>query len=404
MAKKGMNRREFLGASAFGLLSTRLGFPLLKTQSSQEEQPYKIIYRTLGKTGLRIPLISFGVMNSDKPALLHKALEMGIKHFDTAHGYLRGNSEKVIGEVLEQTGQREKVYIATKMRFARDKGVFLKEGDGRDLGANEENFNALLDKSLERLRTDYVDILYLHSCDTPQMVTFEPLMNILVKTKKSGKARFVGVSIHSNEPEVIRAAVDAGIYDVVLTAYNIMQEYKEDVKKAIQYAAEKNVGIVAMKTLGGNRLNRDTSIEIDRAAALKWVLGDENVCTAIPGMTTFEQMEFNFKVMGDLSLTESEKREVKLASMLSGTLYCQNCRYCLSSCPSKVEIPVLMRAFMYEEGYGNHIQAELTVAELHEEKGLKVCRTCSSCTASCRYGKDIPDRLKYLLAKGFDRC
>jgi len=399
MGNKGINRREFMGRTSLGLLSTGFGLPLLKIRPISQEQPLKIVYRTLGRTKLRIPIVSFGVMNSDSPDLLRKALDTGIKHYDTANSYLRGNSEKVIGEVMQETGMRDKVYISTKIFLPRDqaKGVYVPE-------ANEENFNKILNISLQRLRTDYVDILYLHRMESVAMLNYEPTMRALEKAKESGKTRFIGVSVHGYEPDMLRAAADAGIYDVVLTRYNFVQEHREEVKKAIQYAAGKGVGIIAMKTQGGRQLQEGKKMEVNNEAALKWVLNDENVCTAIPGMTTFDQMDLNIKVMNDLALSAAENRELQLASMLRGTLYCQDCRSCIPTCPHKVEIPTLMRAYMYAEGYENHIQASMTVAELSEHCGLQVCQNCSYCKASCRYGININGRLKSLMAKGLYRC
>jgi len=382
MSHKKINRRDFIEKAASGLFSTSFALPLLEAGLANRGQPQKIVCRTLGRTKLRLPIVSFGVMNSDSPDLIKEALDRGISHLDTAYLYLRGNSERVIGEVLERAGKRDKVYVATKMRFARDasKGVFLLKGSGREPAATEENLFQQLEICLKRLRTDYVDILYLHSCYSPQMATYEPLMNALVKVKKAGKARFIGVSTHRDEPNVIRATADAGIYDVVLTAYNFVQERREEVKKAIQYAAEKDLGVVAMKTQGGTRLQEEGKMEVNHEAALKWVLNDENVCTTVPGMTTFDQLYLNLKVMSDFALSEAEKRELQLASMLKGTLYCQNCRSCISTCSHRVEIPTLMRAYMYAQGYGNPIQARITTAALPEKSGLNVCRDCSAVT------------------------
>lgn len=398
MDKKGFNRREFMGKAAAGLVTAGLGMTACKPTETSEKQTPGLIYRTLGRTGLKIPIVSFGVMNSDSPDLLKKAMDMGINHLDTAFLYLRGNSERMIGEVLEETGNRDKVFVATKMRFNRDreKHVFLLEGAGVQPGATEENFFKQLETSLERLRTDYIDILYLHSCYSPAMATFEPLMNALVKAKEQGKARFIGISTHRDEPNVIRSAVDAGIYDVVLTAYNYLQKHREEVKEAIQYAAAGNIGVVAMKTQGGNSINEDENISVNHKAALKWVLNDKNVCTSIPGITTFEQMDLDFSVMQDLTLTEAEKRDLQLTSMLSGHLFCQNCRTCVPSCPQKVEIPTLMRAYMYAQGYGNLVQAESTISELPQDRGLNICRSCSVCSAACPNGIAIDSRLQKL--------
>jgi len=340
------------------------------------------------------------VMNSDSPDLIRKALDTGIKHLDTAHSYLRGKSETVIGEVLKGRGGRDRVYIATKMRFERDrdKGVFLPAGGARSPGATEENLTKQLAESLSRLQTDHVDILYLHNCTTPAMVNYEPMMKAFTKVREQGKARFIGISTHENEPDCIRAAADAGIWDVVLTAYNFMKDNREEVRQANAYAAQRGVGIVAMKTQGGVRLNAEKKVEVNHAAALKWVLNDENVCTAIPGITTFDQMDLDFGVMGNLKLSDQERRDLEISAMLKGPLYCQNCRKCIPSCPHSVRIPTLMRAFMYQEGYGNPCQAQMTVADLPADRGLEVCRDCSTCTASCPKGIDIHGRLRSLMA------
>lgn len=395
-----INRRDFIGRTAIGLASAGLGVPFISRKADAQGQPSRIVYRTLGHTNLKVPIVSFGVMNTDSPNLIRRAIEMGVKYLDTAHGYLRGNSEVSIGKTLEGDRTRDKVYISTKMRFGRDqeKGVFLAE-DGREPGATQENFDKQLGISLSRLRTDYVDILYLHSCDTPQMVTYEPLMNALMKTKKAGKTRFLGISTHVNEPACIRAAVDSGIYDVVLTAYNVMKDNKEEIKQAVLYAAGKNIGIVAMKTHGGNRLNRDPDARVDHEAAYKWVLNDENVGTTIPGMTTFEQLDFNFRVMGDLALSAAEEKELLRSAKKQQGAYCQNCRSCTTSCPQGVEIPVLMRAYMYAEAYGNLVQAKSTVDELPEDRSLKECSNCGQCSAFCANGIPIADRLRTLMAR-----
>ena len=401
MAPKDFNRRQFIQATALGAVTAAgLRAPILRAETNAAPATPKIPHRTLGRTKLSLPLLSFGVMNSDSPDLIRKGLDMGITHLDTAHVYMRGNSEKAIGKVLEARGGRDKVYIATKMRFEQDgdKGTFSSRGGLRHPGATEENLLQQLDKSLGRLRTDYVDILYLHSCSTPAMVTYEPMMKAFTKVKEQGKARFIGISTHTDEQDCIRAAADAGVWDVVLTAQNFMKKNREEIKQANAYAAAKGVGIIAMKTQGGVRLNEEKKVEVNHAAALKWVLGDENICTTIPGITTFDQMDLDFSVMGNLALSPEELRDLEISAMLPGPLFCQNCRACLSTCPCNVQIPTLMRAFMYKEGYGNLYQAQMTVADLPPHRSLAVCTNCPSCTATCPNGIAIHDRLRSLMA------
>jgi uncharacterized protein len=270
--------------------------------------------------------------------------------------------------------------------------VFSNEGGGFAPAATAENFNKQLEQSLGRLQTDHVDVLFVHACDSAAMVNFEVTMNAAVKAKEAGKARFIGVSGHRSA-EIIRAAVDAKVYDVVLATINFQLQDKDDVAKAIAYAKENGVAIVAMKTQGGARRpggpeNPADAASFNHKAALKWALNLDGVCTAIPGMTTFDQLALNFSVMEDLALTEEEKKDLKLSS-LNGEGYCQNCRACVPQCPANVEVPSLMRAAMYAEGYGNISQAEFTLGMLPENRGLEACRGCSECRVDCMHGVHV---------------
>ncbi|HNW59998.1 MAG TPA: aldo/keto reductase [bacterium] len=388
MASDKMARRQFLRSGSLGLLLAGLGMPAAKGLAAEKEKIKKIPRRVLGRTRLKIPILSFGVMNSDSPDLINRALDSGITHLDTANGYLRGNSEKSIGNVLKQRGGRDKVILSTKIWLARDfqKGVFSTEDGSWAPGATPENFSKLLNASLERLQSDYVDILYIHACDNAQMVNYEPLMNAARAAQQAGKARFIGVSCHAAVAEVVRAAVDAKIYDVAEIAFNVWREDKEQIREALAYAKEHGLGIVAMKTQGGNP--REGATAVNHPAALKWVLRHPEVTTAIPGMTSFDQLDLNLASAANLDLSDEEENYLKLGAIEKGRL-CQGCRACVVQCPHGVEIPSLMRASMYATGYGNLSQAEWTLATLPERQGLGACRSCSSCTAVCAHALDI---------------
>jgi len=396
---KNYNRREFLSRTVSGMASVGLLGVSGKALSSLDRQELtpgpnkKIIYRTLGKTGIKLPIVSMGVMNSDNPNLVKAALDTGIVHLDTANVYLRGNSERVIGEVLERYGNRDKVYVATKMRFERDrwKGIFSLKG-GEDPAAVPENLFKQLETSLQRLRTDYVDILYLHSCYSPQMANFEPLMNALVKVKKQGKARFIGTSTHIDIANVIRATVDAKVYDVVLTAYNFRQSPVKEIEKAIDYAAKAGLGVIAMKTQAGVYWDREKKHQINMKAALKWALQNENICTAIPGITTFDQLNMDISVMEDLTLSPKEKADLKLGQKrgMKG-LYCQQCGKCIAQCRESLNIPTLMRSYMYAYGYRNSALAKETLQSVDLPNAP--CTNCHTCTVTCTMGFDVRNKI-----------
>ena len=389
MRTKGMGRRDFLKSSVAGLG----GFIYL---GSQENQPFKLVedkredekrmvYRVLGKTGIKVPVITMGVMNTDNPNLVKAALNAGMFHLDTAQTYQRGTQEAMIGEVLKERS-RDSFSIATKARPSIDQNTGLYSAE-----ATEEAYAQKIDTSLKSLGLDYVDIFYHNNIWVRETALYEPILKTLEKAKKAGKIRSIGISTHRNEPEVIQAAIDSKVYDVVLTAYNFRQQHAAEVKRAIAKAAEAGLGIVAMKAIGGRAIMEKPGAEsIDAKAALKWVLQDSNVHTIISGFTTFDQMNMNLSIMKDMALTKSEKESLREATLLSG-LYCQGCGQCVSQCAYQLPIPYLMRAYMYVYGYRNLVAAQDLLFSLNLP--AVICGDCASCPVKCLNRWNVSDRI-----------
>jgi predicted aldo/keto reductase-like oxidoreductase len=373
-----LKRRSFLKWGAAGLagmaVDSTSGNPAGIRQPAETLKKNKFVVRPLGKTGIRLPVVSMGVMNSDNPNLVRAALDRGIVLLDTAQGYQRGRNETMIGGVLKGR-PRDSYVIATKVPAESTAEEYIR------------NFEI----SLHRLGLEHVDILHVHDCSSQQAVMSEPVLNALEKIKKEGKARFVGVSTHGNEPEVIRAVVEGKFHDVVLTAYNFRQRNREDIQKAIAEAGAAGVGVIAMKTQAGRFWDKARQQPINMKAALKWALNNPNVTTAIPGMTTFDQLDLDLSVMEDLALTEPEKKELQL-EVASAGLYCQQCGRCRPSCRESLPLPSLMRSYMYAYGYRNLEAAYDLIQEL--DLPPNPCRSCVSCAVRCVQGFDVADRVK----------
>jgi hypothetical protein len=392
--KKKQSRRSFIKKSVSGLAGAVLLPSVLQGDSPQQSPPAesaaakkgKIIYRTLGKTGLKLPVISMGVMNASNPDLVKAALDAGIVKLDTAWYYQFGRNETMIGEVIKGR-PRDSFVIATKVFEPRDRETGLFPPD-----AKADTFIEKFHTSLQRLGLDYVEILYLHNVSRKESALFEPYLNAMKKLKKEGKVRFLGVSTHANEPEVIRTAADSGAYDVVLTAYNFKMPHRDEVKKAIDHAAQKGLGIVAMKTQAGVYWDgKEKQHPINMKAALKWALQDENIHTAIPGFTTFDQLYQDFAVMEDLTLTPQEKEDLVPPQDLSLTgFYCQQCGTCRGQCPAKLDIPTLMRSYMYAYAYRNLEQASATIQMA--DFSTFPCTGCDTCKVKCTMGFAIKER------------
>jgi len=231
------SRRDFFRKGLTGLVGIAIAPAMVSAEISAAEKAgkkqRKIERRTLGKTKLELPVVSMGVMNADNPDLVRAALDAGIGYLDTANYYQRGRNEEMIGGVLKGR-PRDSFAIGTKVLGSpldRKTGLYSKE-------ATAEPFIEKFETSLKRLGLDHVEILFHHNVVRKGGALHEPYLTALQELKKQGKARFVGVSTHMNEPEVIRAAIESGVYDVVLTAYNFRQPHVTEVEKAIAEANE----------------------------------------------------------------------------------------------------------------------------------------------------------------------
>jgi predicted aldo/keto reductase-like oxidoreductase len=386
------SRRSFIKKGAAGLAGAVVLPSVLKGQekeaAAKKKKERKLIYRTLGKTGLKLPIVSMGVMNADNPKLVEAALDAGMIHLDTAHVYQRGRNEEMIGKVIKGR-PRDSFVLATKVPgggMDRKTGLFTKQTDPK---AFVEKFHT----SLKRLGVDYVEIFYLHSVVKKEAVMYEPLLSAMVKLKKEGKVRFIGVSTHRNEPEVLRAAADSNVYDVVLSAYNFNQPHVKKMDEALAYAVKKGIGTVAMKTQAGVYWDRERTRQINMKAALKWALQNENIHTSIPGFTTFDQMELDLSVMENPALTPKEKADLKLGDKLSGLhgLYCTQCGSCQAQCPHGLDIPTMMRSYMYAYGYKSPGLAKDTLREI--DLSTVPCSQCGTCGVQCTMGFDVKNKV-----------
>jgi uncharacterized protein len=383
-AMSNINRRGFIRTGIAGAAGIVALSPSL-AGAVPGVQPDDIIYRTLGKTGMKVPVISFGVMRADNPNLCKAAYEKGIRLFDTANGYQNGNNETMLGNLLKNY-QRDSFYLATKVKPAG----YDREGKPSDQ-TTAEDFLTKFNTSLTRLQMDHVDILYVHDIRNPEMLEYKPIIDAVKKLKKEGRAKHIGFSTHANEPVVIAAAASQDFWDVVLTAYNFKQTYVTELQSSISKAASAGIGIVAMKTMaGGGFLDKEKTKPINSSAALKWVLSNPDITTTIPGMTDFDQLDLNVKLLANISITEDEKKDLIVASTETG-LYCTGCTKCLASCRKNLPVPDLMRAYMYAYGYSNPGMAQNLLGEIGT--GYNPCSDCHGCTVRCTRNFDIRDKI-----------
>ena len=400
MRKREWNRREFIVKPVLLAGAARLvgKAEALLANPTVAQDGIPILQRTLGKTGIRLPIVSMGVMNADIPGLLRRAYELGIRHFDTAAGYQQGRNEEMVGSVIKEMGVRDKVVISTKQP-SRDHSQNSAEAKHR--------FVEAVESSLKRLQMDHVDILYHHSVDSVEDAQSEGPLEALQMLKKDGKARFIGLSTHRTV-DVLSEAIRLNVFDVALVMMNYTMAHDSAVLTTIERAARSGMGIVAMKTQAGGTVRPDAKLPKELPAAsqtalLKWVLNHDFVTTAIPGCSTYEHLEQDFTVARKLAYTDEEKNFLADKSFAAQAEFCQQCGECRSDCSMQVDIPVLMRSHMYAVQYRNPVMAREMLASTALGRGLDACGGCESCAATCRnmvqIGRKIAD-LKYLSKSG----
>jgi len=253
-----------------------------------------------------------------------------------------------------------------------------------------EDFLGKFKESLSRLQLDYVDILLIHDVSNPELLKHKPLISALTQLKKEKKTRFVGFSTHSNMAVMLQEAANSDFWDVVLTSFNFMLNNIDEMNQAIKKAADAGIGIVVMKSLAGGFMDKERKKPVNATLALKWVLSNPNVHTIIPGMTSFDHLETNLKVLADPVMTEQEKQEL-LAMAGEPGLFCVNCNKCLNACPYNLPVPDLMRAYMYAYGYANLRMAYDLLGELGT--GVSPCINCTECKVQCTKGFDIRTKI-----------
>jgi predicted aldo/keto reductase-like oxidoreductase len=323
-------------------------------------------------------------MRADSPGLCKAAYENGINFFDTANGYQGGNNEKMLGNIFKDL-PRSSFMVETKIKPA---------GVGRDGlptdQTTEEDILGKFDITLSRLQLEYVDIILIHDVSNPELLKHKPLLSALTRLKKEKKTRFVGFSTHGNMPAVINAAASTDFWDVIITSYNFMLNNIDEMNNALKKANEAGIGIVAMKTMAGGFKDKERTKPVNATIALKWALSNPNVHATIPGMTTFDHLANNLKVLADPVMNDQEKQEL-LAMRSEPGLFCLNCRKCLSECQLNLPVPDIMRAFMYAYGYSNLRMAYELLGELGT--GASPCINCTECTVNCTNGFNVREKI-----------
>jgi len=380
-------RRDFLKKSILGISGAAILPQALRASTSTPPALPSLPGRVLGKTGIKTPLISMGTSGATNPGFIRSAYDAGIRLFFSANYYGQGNNEILVGQGLKGF-PRDSYTIGTA---ASADGLDQKTGTFTK-GFDTQAYIKKAEESLKRFGLDHVDFLLFPYAGKREMVLEDGLLKAMQELKKQGKVRFVGIASHDHVEEALKAAADSGVYDVAMPAYNYKSAGTPSMDEALAYAAGKGIGIVAMKTTAGAAESKSGPV-INTDAALKWVLKNENVATIVSGMSSIEEMQKNLAMIKNLKMTDQELKDLDLAHVMSEPgLYCHQCKDCLPQCPGNLDIPTLMRGYMYAYGYHNFEHAYYTVAD--SRISGNPCDLCDECRVNCRAGFNVREKVR----------
>ena len=330
----------------------------------------KLQERPLGRTGLVVKRVGFGgipiqrIPKEDAVLTVRKAYEMGVNFFDTARAYT--TSEERIGEALEDV--RGDVFIASKSVHKDREGLLVD-----------------LEVSLRNLRTDYIDLYQLHMVSKEE--TWERIrgpggaLEGLLEAKDEGMINHLGITSHS--PELMMEVLREGIFETVMIPYNYLTQ--RPAEGLLPLCAELGVGTIVMKPFGGGALT-------NARTALRYVLGNENVDVAIPGMMSAAEIEENVTVgSGGFDLSQEDLKLIEEDRKLLGDQFCRACDYC-QPCPQGIPISFVLRTedqFLRLTGWTPRLVRVIPEAE----PKVASCLRCGQCEGKCPYQLPIMDLL-----------
>ena len=351
--KDSFSRRDFLRSISAATVGTFM-FPF-NSRDAKSAEGSGMPTRSLGSTGINVPILSFGGSVNLPQLMLRQAFKWGVTYWDTAHSYMGGNSEKLIGNYLMKYPQdRNQIFIVTKS--------YAWSGDA---------MTSDLDQSLERMKTDYVDLFFVHGISS-----IDDINNTTKiwadKKKNEGKIRLFGFSTHHNMEECMLGASNLGWIDAIMMSYNFRLMQTDFMKRAVDACANVGIGLIAMKTQGGGSLKSSSETEPDLVdkllkkgftsaqAKLKAVWENPNIASICSEMPNMRILKENVSAaLNRTRLSSGDQERLQLYAHETRRDYCKGCaRICEAAVDGEVPISDIMRFLMYWTSYGDRSRAE----------------------------------------------
>ena len=341
----------------------------------------------LGLGTMRLPVIDgdYARIDEERSAeMIALAMEAGINYYDTAWGYHSGQSEPVVGKLLEKY-PRESFYLASKFPGYQVENLERKE--------------EIFESQLERCRVDYFDFYLFHTVSESNIDNYlneekYGLCSYLVEQKKKGRIRHLGFSVHA-ELETTKRFLEAYGEHVEFcqVQLNWIDWDYQDAKAKIELLKEYNIPVWVMEPLRGGklaalpeeceaRLRALRPAETIPAWSFRYLQSIPSVTVTLSGMSNREQLEENIRTFAtEEPLSDTEIATLyEIAETMTRSVPCTACRYCVDGCPQSLDIPHLIKK--YNEAIF-HGKVSKSVLEMEEDALPTSCIGCAACEAAC---------------------
>ena len=322
--------------------------------------PVKVPTRIYGKTGVPVSMLALGGIFDivSNQLVLQQALNWGVTYWDTAAGYNGGKSEGGIGMFLEKNPQaRKDLFLVTKH-------------DGGEM-------SAALDQSLAKLKTDYVDMYFLHGSTGGFSAETKAWAE---KMKAAKKIRFFGFSTHSNMEQNLQDAAKAGWIDGIMLKYDYRIMQTDAMKAAMDAATKAGIGLTAMKTQNKTPIGTDTEADLklgghfiksgfsQQQAQLKALWENPQLATLCSQMGSVTVLHSNIAAALDkTALTAADHAALREYAAATRSRHCAGCtQFCETALNNQVPVGDVMRCLMYHRSYGDQELARTVFGKLPE--------------------------------------
>ncbi len=364
---------------------------------------------------MRLPLLENGKVDTELfSKMVDKFMERGFTYFDTAHGYVSGQSESALKTCLTSRYPRESYTITDKLSTHHfDK---------------QEDIRPLLQSQLEAVGVDYFDFYFMHAQDKNIFAKFKRChaYETALELKAEGKFKHFGISFHDRAEVLEQILTEYPQIELVQIQFNYV-DYEDpsvESRKCYEVCVRHGKPVVVMEPVKGGSLvnlppeaqrvfddlSSDMSSTCRASAAsyaIRFAAGFENIKMVLSGMGSMEMVEDNTGYMQDFKpLSPAEQKAVQKVTEIfrsQNLISCTACRYCMEECPQGIHIPDLFSLLNAKKAFGNW-NTDYYYNNIHTDESTKAkdCLKCGKCEKICPQHLEIRKLLEDV-SKEFDK-